>query len=216
MGDSIRRTRSAAEGDTPRIRAVARRLGNGVFFRQTFARPTSDMPNSLARVRMGVAQTLSYSSPRVRRILSAVIPLCRTGQVWFSLHVSRGPTRSTMKMGQPRAAASGSPRRSAVNKEESSRPSSLNCSHGNSDSYHSAIRESRRPRKLSVVKLWAHFEERPQDPLSHPCRGESGTGSPRPSCIVRSDSAVCIALSCTGKSNIRATTHRGIRVIEPL
>jgi hypothetical protein len=119
--DSIRWTRSASEGDTPRMRAVSRRVGNGVLIvtrglilfdhfpfepvshlmwvesdrtananaektdsvvfyflvhgsllrqyptggtgisclRQTFAKLTSDMPNSWASVRTGVAQTFS-------------------------------------------------------------------------------------------------------------------------------------------------------------
>jgi HTH-type transcriptional regulator / antitoxin HipB len=43
--------------------------GTGILcFRQTFARPTSDMPNSWESVPMGVAQTFSYSSARIRRI----------------------------------------------------------------------------------------------------------------------------------------------------
>jgi hypothetical protein len=49
-------------------------------FRQIFARPTSDMPNSLASVRMGVGQTFLYSSARVRRILLDVIPLVALGR----------------------------------------------------------------------------------------------------------------------------------------
>src|SRR5258708_2340101 len=40
-----------------------------------------------------------------------------------------------------------------------------------------------------------HFDKAPADPLSHPCRRESSTGSPRPHKLFARGAEVCIGLS---------------------